>query len=71
MGNARSRTEKDDGNGLMGNLIVAWIEITTASSDKAQASVFDFEPTAIKPDQTVAVGVRDASFFKAQASCQH
>jgi hypothetical protein len=54
-----------------GNLVVAGIEIPAAGSDEAQAPVFDFESTAIKPHQTVTVGVGNARFFETKASGQH
>jgi hypothetical protein len=56
---------------LVGNLVVTGLEIPATGGDKAQAPVFDFEPAAIEPDQTVAVGVRDAGFIEAKASGQH
>jgi hypothetical protein len=55
----------------VGNLVVTGLEIPATGGDKAQAPVFDFEPATIKPYQTMAVGVGDASFVETKAPVQH
>jgi hypothetical protein len=68
VGNAGSRSKENDRNGLVGDLIVAGIQVAAAGSDKAQAAVFNFKPPTFKPDQAMAVGVGNARLFKAEAA---
>jgi hypothetical protein len=53
MGNTRSWSQQDDGNSLVGNLVITGLEIHAHGGDEAQAPIFDLKPAAFEPDEAV------------------
>ena len=68
---ARSRTEQDDGNRLVRNLVVSGREVTVANGHESQTAVLYAKSSPVKPDQSVAIGMRHSRLFQSETSCQH
>jgi hypothetical protein len=43
----------------MGDLIIAGLQFAPAGSNEPKTTIFNFEPTAIEPDQAMPIRVRD------------
>src|SRR5262245_45796642 len=70
VGYASARTQQDHRHGLMRNLVDGWRQAVLAAQE-VQAAINDSQLATRKPQQAVAVHMRDTGRLQAQAALQH